>query len=121
MPDIKKILDNPHTDDPQRAGREHDLQPWGEAEAQQRAAREGIELTQEHWEVLQRLRDHYLEHGLPSSGRDVSDFLDGEFADLGGRKYLRRLFPNGPVAQGMRIAGLPIPAHTEDAGFGISR
>ena len=47
--------------------------------------------------------------------------LDEHYAEQGGRKYLRRLFPQGPVAQGMRIAGLPVPPHTEDEGFGISR
>jgi tRNA 2-thiouridine synthesizing protein E len=47
--------------------------------------------------------------------------LDSEFADRGGRKYLRQLFPEGPVAQGMRIAGLSVPPYTEDEGFGTSR
>jgi len=47
--------------------------------------------------------------------------LDIEYAEQGGRKYLRRLFPEGPVAQGMRIAGLPVPPHTENEGFGTNR
>jgi sulfur relay (sulfurtransferase) DsrC/TusE family protein len=67
------------------------------------------------------LRDYYLENGLPESGREISDALDARFTGQGGRKYLRRLFPEGPVAQGMRIAGLPVPAYTEDESFGVSR
>nr|WP_201091533.1 hypothetical protein [Thiocystis minor] len=34
---------------------------------------------------------------------------------------MRRLFPQGPVTQGMRFAGLPVPAHSEDEGFGTAR
>jgi len=37
------------------------------------------------------------------------------------KKYLHRLFPEGPVRQDMPIADLPVPAHTEDASFGVSR
>jgi tRNA 2-thiouridine synthesizing protein E len=121
MPDIKKVIDNPDTSRPQQAGREIDLQDWDEAQGQRNAEQEGIELTDAHWEVVHYLRDYYLEHGLASSGRVLSDTLDSRFADQGGRKYLRRLFPEGPVAQGMRIAGLPLPPHTEDEGFGVSR
>jgi tRNA 2-thiouridine synthesizing protein E len=58
---------------------------------------------------------------LPKSGRELGDILDEAFSDQGGRQYLRRLFPQGPVAQGMRFAGLPIPAHSEDGGFGTAR
>lgn len=47
--------------------------------------------------------------------------LDIEYAEQGGRKYLHRLFPECPVAQGMRSAGLPVPPHTENEGFGTKR
>jgi sulfur relay (sulfurtransferase) DsrC/TusE family protein len=71
--------------------------------------------------VIQRLRDYYLENGSVESGRELGDILDEAFSDQGGRQYLRRLFPQGPVTQGMRFAGLPVPAHSEDEGFGTAR
>jgi tRNA 2-thiouridine synthesizing protein E len=120
MPDIKKVIENPDTSSPRQADRKLDLQDWNEAQGQRNAEHEGIELTEAHWEVVHYLREYYLEHGLASNGRELSDTLDNRFADQGGRKHLRRLFPEGPVAQGMRIAGLPLPPHTEDEGFGVS-
>jgi TusE/DsrC/DsvC family sulfur relay protein len=121
MPDIKKVIANPGTANPQLADRELDLQDWDEAQGRCNAEQEGIEITAAHWEIVHFLRDHYLQHGPSKSGRELSDILDEHFADQGGRKHLRRLFPQGPVAQGMRIAGLPLPPHTEDEGFGVSR
>jgi TusE/DsrC/DsvC family sulfur relay protein len=121
MPDIKKVMRNPDTPSPRRGDRERDLQDWSEEQGRRQAEQEGIALTEAHWDVVRCLRKYYLEHDPPESGREISDMLDNTFAAQGGRKYLRRLFPDGPVAQGLRIAGLPVPAYTEDEGFGISR
>jgi len=121
MPDIKKVIDNPDTASPRLVDRELDLQGWDDAQGRRTAEQEGIELTEAHLEVVHFLRDHYLKHGPSKNGRELSDDLDERFADQGGRKHLRRLFPEGPVTQGMRIAGLPLPPHTEDEGFGVSR
>ena len=104
----------------QRSNREEELTHWDEDVARSVAVDEGIELTNEHMQVVQALRDYYCEHG-EATGRVLTDMLETAFTDQGGQKYLRCLFPDGPVKQGMRIAGLPVPAHTEDAGFGISR
>ncbi|MGD8629516.1 MAG: TusE/DsrC/DsvC family sulfur relay protein [Gammaproteobacteria bacterium] len=121
MADINKIITNMDAESPQLADREFDLQDWDEAQAQRNAEQEGIEMSAPHWEVVNFLREHYLKHGPAKSGRELSDVLDRQFADQGGRKHLRRLFPEGPVTQGMRIAGLPLPPNTEDEGFGVSR
>lgn len=121
MPDIRKVIENPNTDSPLRADRELDLQGWDEEKGRLCAKQEGIELTNEHLEIVHCLRDYYREHGPAKNGRELGDMLDEKFAERGGRKYLRRLFPNGPVAQGMRIAGLNVPPHTENTGFGTSR
>jgi TusE/DsrC/DsvC family sulfur relay protein len=105
----------------QRQSREAELSRWSEEQARSLANEEGIELTERHLEVVHTLRNYYLEHGEVTSGRELSEMLDQVFADKGGKKYLHSLFPEGPVQQGMHIAGLPVPAHTEDSGFGIAR
>ncbi len=93
----------------------------GEAHVREMATKEGIELSNEHLGVIECLRDYYLELGEAESGRDLEEMLDEIFTGHGGRKYLWRLFPGGPVTQGMRIAGLPVPPHTGDKGFGTVR
>jgi TusE/DsrC/DsvC family sulfur relay protein len=105
----------------QRTGREQELQGWDEDRAREIAAAEGVELTDEHFKVIHKLRDYYRDNGLTETGSELGDMLDEAFSEQGGRKYLHTLFPEGPVAQGMRIAGLPVPAHTENESFGTAR
>jgi len=95
-----------------------ELEPWSEDFARELSAKEGITLTPEHWEVVCFMRDHFEECGLAPSGRTLLHCLEEEFAEQGGRKYLFRLFPGGPVSQGSRIAGLPLPAYSSDRSFG---
>lgn len=113
---LKRDLPNPGSVD-----KDVDLDEWNEDQARRTAEQDGIELTEDHWDVVYCLRDYYVKKGIPETGREVGDMLDEQFKEQGGRKHLRRLFPEGPVAQGMRIAGLPIPPHTVDDGFGTSR
>lgn len=121
MSDSKKVIENPEIPSARREDRAQDLAEWNEEQGRRNAAEEGIELTDAHWEVVRCLRDYHLEKGPADNGREVGDMLAERFAEQGGREYLRRLFPDGPVGQGMRIAGLQVPPYTEDAGFGTSR
>ena len=108
-------------DSQQRTQRERELQRWSEDQARKAATEEGVELTEAHFRVIHLLRDYYLKNGLTGSGRELEDMLDNEFSSEGGRKYLHKLFPDGPVTQGMRFSGLPVPAHSEDECFGTAR
>jgi tRNA 2-thiouridine synthesizing protein E len=108
-------------DSQQRTQREQLLQRWNEDQARQIARKENVELNEDHFKVIHLLRDYYLENGLAESGRELEDMLDNEFSSQGGRKYLHQLFADGPVSQGMRFAGLPVPAYSEDEGFGTAR
>jgi tRNA 2-thiouridine synthesizing protein E len=108
-------------DSQERSHRKQFLANLGEKHVREMAAKEDIELTDEHLGVIECLRDYYLELGEAENGRDLEEMLDEIFDGHGGRKYLWRLFPGGPVSQGSRIAGLPIPPHSGDKGFGTVR
>ena len=105
----------------ERTYRKKVLDDLGETHVKEMAGNEGIDLTNEHLGVIECLRDYFLEFGEAEKGRDNEEMLDEVFAGHGGRKYLWQLFPGGPVTQGMRIAGLPVPPHTADKGFGTVR
>jgi len=108
-------------DSQERTYRKQLLDSLGGVRVREMAGIEGIDLTNEHLGVIECLRDYFLEFGEAENGRDLEEMLDEIFSAHGGRKYLWRLFPHGPVAQGMRIAGLPVPPYTEDKGFGTVR
>jgi tRNA 2-thiouridine synthesizing protein E len=92
---------------------------WSQAGARQRAAEESLPLTDMHWEVVRALQEYYARHTNGSiSLRELHDALDERFHERGGLKYLYRILPGGPVAQGCRLAGLHAPAGAQDASFG---
>lgn len=97
-----------------------DMEPWTEGQARKLAKAEELELTEEHMEVLCWLRDHFAECGPTDNGRTLTRALDESFAAQGGLKYLYRLFPKGPVTQGCRLAGLPVPPGSLDKSFGTT-
>jgi tRNA 2-thiouridine synthesizing protein E len=92
---------------------------WTKEKAVEIARDENIQLTDRHWDVIDFLRVYYQNVGkdMPSS-HEFSKTLDERFSEEGGLKYLFKLFPGGPVAQGSRIAGLPVPDDAVDSSFG---
>jgi tRNA 2-thiouridine synthesizing protein E len=95
-------------------------QYWDRSKSKALAEAEGIVLSDQHWEVLVFLRKYYLEHGLPINARTTAKVLSSHFYHKGGSRYLRRLFSEGPVSQGSRLANLRTPAFATDASFGTS-
>jgi TusE/DsrC/DsvC family sulfur relay protein len=92
---------------------------WTSGEALKTAEQEGLKIGEEHWEAVRALQEYFAKHAdKPVNLRELHDALDEKFHDKGGIKHLYRLFPNGPVAQGCRLAGLKVPAGATSGGFG---
>ena len=119
MADIKKYLGESEVPEPDEVDREEELKQWPKERIIEAARLENLVLEDEHWDVIEYLRDHYLEHGRVSA-RELSRSLAERFAHKGGRAHLYRLFPQGPVSQGCRIAGVPVPPDASDPAFGSS-
>ena len=86
------------------------LEDWSPAVAALLAARKGLVLTEQHWEIIHFLRAYYLEFGNSPNVRSLIKIIAKKLGvEKGTRKYLYDLFPLGPSRQGCRIAGLPRP------------
>lgn len=97
----------------------HAPEDWTRQTAQQVAQGQGLELTDDHWQLVRALHEYYAKHEEAGINlRGLHDALDERFHSKGGIKHLYELVPGGPVAQGCKIAGLEPPAGATDASFG---
>lgn len=94
------------------------LENWDISIARKLAASENIELTDDHIEVLGYLRRTYKKHGPIKRAHSLTQALATQFATKGGTKFLYTLFPDGPVSQGCKLAGIPAPNDSRDNSFG---
>lgn len=81
---------------------------WNDDIARELARRIGIDLNDEHWEVLRFMRDYYEDHQVAADARHVIKHLERRGVD-DGRNHLFGLFPYGYVAQACKIAGMKRP------------
>ena len=90
---------------------------WDISIAESIASEEGIELTDDHWQLVRALQEYYSKSERTHL-REITDALEESFHSKGGIKYLRKMIPNGPIATGCRLAGLEVPAGSIDPSFG---
>ena len=77
---------------------------WNEDVAKALALTEDIpELTEEHWKVVNYLRDYYLQFEIAPMIRKLCKETGCEL------KKIYELFPSGPAKGACKIAGLPKP------------
>lgn len=101
-----------------RLDEEPTVQQWDRQVAESLAREEGIDLDDRAWEVAQFLRRYYQDLGGIEYSRDLSAMLEQRYKSQGGLRYLYTLFPGGPISQGCKIAGIPIPKDSADPSFG---
>ena len=85
-----------------------DMDAWSEGFARAQAAKEGLELTDEHWQVIHFIREFYEEHNVQAQVRDmVKHFREVWGPETGNSRHLHDIFPmGGPQKQGNRVAGV---------------
>ena len=85
-----------------------DVADWSEGLAEVIAKEEGIELTEKHWDLMNYLRDEYLNNaGNQPNTRNIIKAMGDKWGNKPSQKDLYELFPKDPSKQGGRIAGLP--------------
>ena len=90
---------------------------WSPSVAEAVASEDGQELTEDHWQLVRALQEYYDKAERPTL-RQSTDALEESFHSKGGMKYLYKIIPGGPVAQGCKLAGLAVPAGAVDKSFG---
>ncbi len=86
------------------------LSDWSEEVANAIAQQENVEMTPNHWEVVNFLRQYYDEYQIAPAVRVLTKAIGKQLGEeKGNSKYLYELFPYGPAKQACKIAGLPKP------------
>jgi tRNA 2-thiouridine synthesizing protein E len=74
------------------------------------AREEGIKLSEEHWEIIHFVQEYYREYSITPIMRILGKAIEKKLGeDKGKSRYLYSLFPDVPIKQSARIAGLPKP------------
>jgi tRNA 2-thiouridine synthesizing protein E len=84
------------------------VEDWSKGLGEHLAKDEGVELTEKHWDLVNFLRDEFVNNG--GNQPNTRNLIKAMGAIWGGKpsqKDLYTLFPNDPSKQGGRIAGLP--------------
>lgn len=97
---LENILEDVEFDDD---GYMSDPNTWKPEIAEAIAEREGIELTDRHWVVINFARSEFEANGLPPTLRRITKTTDVA------TKEIYRLFPNGPAKRAAMISGLGKP------------
>ena len=77
---------------------------WDQEVAKDLAKTEGVEeLTDDHWKVVNYLRDYYQEYSVAPMIRKLTKKTGFKL------KEIYELFPSGPAKGACKVAGLPKP------------
>ena len=81
-----------------------DPDQWDDGVAKSLAETEGVsDMTEEHWKLVNYLREYYLEFNMASMIRKLCKQTGFSL------KEVYELFPSGPAKGACKVAGLPKP------------
>jgi tRNA 2-thiouridine synthesizing protein E len=83
---------------------------WNEAIAIQLAELNNISLTAAHWEIIHFIRDYYQHYKHLPNMRVFTKAIAKTLGEgKGNSRYLHGLFPDAPLRDACKLAGLPKP------------
>ena len=86
------------------------LNDWNKDLAEAMATEDKINLSEDHWEIINFLREYYEEYQIAPAVRVLTKAVGKKLGkEKGNSKYLYELFPYGPGKQACKFAGLPKP------------
>ncbi len=86
------------------------LSEWTKELADVISKAENVDMGEEHWAVVNFLRDYYEEYQIAPAVRVLIKSIKKSMGpEVGNNKYMYELFPYGPAKQACKIAGLPKP------------
>jgi tRNA 2-thiouridine synthesizing protein E len=86
------------------------LSDWTKECAGVMAKAEDVTLQEDHWEIINFLREYYEEYQIAPAVRVLTKAVGKKLGkEKGNSKYLYELFPYGPGKQACKYAGLPKP------------
>jgi len=89
-----------------------ELADWSPAAADALAASEELQLSAEHWEILELLRAFYAEFQLSPATRPLIKYVALKLGpEKGNSLHLNRLFKGTPAKLAAKLAGLPKPTN----------
>ncbi len=87
-----------------------DWSTWTPAVGEVMAKEDGLELTEEHRDVITFLREYFEKYQIAPMIKILTKELKKKYGkEKGSTKYLYELYPAGPAKQACRYAGLPKP------------
>jgi len=82
---------------------------WVPQLAEQMASNEGLTLTDQHWDVINTMREYYEQYNTSPILKLLRREIAKRFgADRASEKALNTLFPKGVQYQATRLAGIPM-------------
>ncbi len=89
-----------------------DLNDWSVDVANALAAAESLELTPDHWQILDLLRGFYAEFQLSPATRPLIKYTALKLGpEKGNSLHLNKLFNGTPAKLAAKLAGLPRPTN----------
>lgn len=105
-------MDNSLTIELDAEGYLANLSDWSPDVASELAVQAGVNLTDDHWEIIDLLREFYQQYEHAPAMRPFVKAVAMKLGKDKGRSiYLMKLFPDSPAKLAAKIAGLPKPTN----------